>query len=54
MNGTPLLRAALAGAIGLLVISNAGEAATLQFTLADCNNGLGCGTGNDLGTVTNQ
>src|SRR5215469_16327329 len=26
--------------------------ADLMFTLADCNSGLGCGTGNDFGTVT--
>jgi hypothetical protein len=52
MNTSPLLRAAFAGAIALLVTGGAGRADSLQFTLADCNSGLGCGTGANLGTVT--
>ena len=55
MATTRLLRATITGAVAFLAmagLSTAGQAASLQFTLVDCNSGLGCGTGNNLGTIT--
>jgi hypothetical protein len=58
MKTLTLLRASLMGAAVVLVtgigLPNAGQAASLTFTLADCNNGAGCSpqTGNNFGTVT--
>jgi len=53
-----LLLSALAGGAAIVVASlglpSTGQAASLQFTLADCNNGAACSpqTGNNFGTVT--
>jgi hypothetical protein len=58
MKTLTLLRASLMGAAAVLVTGigfpNAGQAASLQFTLADCNDGAGCSNqfGNNFGTVT--
>jgi hypothetical protein len=52
------LRASLVGAAAVFAASVAlpsvGQAASLQFTLADCNDGAGCSQqfGNNFGTVT--
>jgi hypothetical protein len=58
MRTLSLLRASLMGAAAVLAagvaLPSAGQAASLQFTLADCNNGAGCSNqfGNNFGTVT--
>jgi hypothetical protein len=58
MRTLSLLRASLMGAAAVLAagvaLPSAGQAASLQFTLADCNNAAGCSNqfGNNFGTVT--
>jgi hypothetical protein len=58
MKSLSLLRASLMGAAALfaagVALPSVGQAASLQFTLADCNDGAGCSQqfGNNFGTVT--
>src|SRR5262245_60573512 len=58
MRTLSLLRASFMGAAAVLAagvaLPSAGQAASMQFTLADCNDGAGCSNqfGNNFGTVT--